>query len=257
MRLKFTLIFLMNILLINIICAQAIISEVELNPAGTDSGNEWIELYSNDLINLTGWEIVNQKGKEIKLNNSFSGYSIIYAPYNFLVNENCSLKLIDSNGNVADNTDILKDIQNNDKSWSYCDSWVFGQSSKGKENYCEKETEKTEEKKNQTKNQQEDTINENDNTNNENNVIIVRQAKENNETNNTCDKNVISSETSTNSNEVIRLGFSENLETEDIKTNKNIVYESTNEKIKKYAVYVFALLCVFFIVLLFIKNGRK
>jgi len=31
------------------------INEVELNPYGTDSGNEWLEFYSKGEVNLTGW----------------------------------------------------------------------------------------------------------------------------------------------------------------------------------------------------------
>ncbi len=54
---------------------------------------------------------------------------------------------------------------------------------------------------------------------------------------------------------VIKLGTSEiSTETEDIKTQDNIVYESKTELIKKYAIYGFALLCVVVCVLLGFKR---
>jgi len=54
---------------------------------------------------------------------------------------------------------------------------------------------------------------------------------------------------------VIKLGTSKvSTETEDIKTQDNIVYESKTELIKKYAIYGFALLCVGICVLLGFKR---
>ena len=47
---------LIGLLLIS--CVSAIrINEVELNPEGTDAGNEWIELFSSEEIDLTGWTL--------------------------------------------------------------------------------------------------------------------------------------------------------------------------------------------------------
>ncbi len=55
--------------------------------------------------------------------------------------------------------------------------------------------------------------------------------------------------------EVIKLGTPQVLEqTEDIKTQDNIVYKSKTELIKKYAIYGFALLCVGVCVLLVFKK---
>ena len=48
---------------------------------------------------------------------------------------------------------------------------------------------------------------------------------------------------------VIKLGFSET-KTQDIKTQKNIIYESKNELIKKYSIFGFALLCAILSILL-------
>jgi len=56
--------------------------------------------------------------------------------------------------------------------------------------------------------------------------------------------------------EIIKLSDSKDsvVITEDIKTTKIIIYESKNEKIKKYSVFGFALLCVMFSVLVIMRK---
>jgi len=57
--------------------------------------------------------------------------------------------------------------------------------------------------------------------------------------------------------DVIHLGGT-NLESESIKTKKNIVYESKNESIKKYSIYSFiVLLVIFFSMFIFLKSRNK
>jgi len=56
------------LILINFVYAEIRINEVELNPAGSDGGKEWIELYSDSLINLEGWKLVNHDNKVLFLN---------------------------------------------------------------------------------------------------------------------------------------------------------------------------------------------
>ena len=34
------------------------ISEVMYNPSGSDTGREWIEIYSDSTVNLSGWKLV-------------------------------------------------------------------------------------------------------------------------------------------------------------------------------------------------------
>ena len=41
------------------------INEIESNPAGADTGNEWVEFYSNEEVNLEGYKIINNDGDEI------------------------------------------------------------------------------------------------------------------------------------------------------------------------------------------------
>ena len=56
------------------------INEVELNPEGTDSGNEWIEFYSEEEINFTNLKLIDGDGNEFLFNLSFQGFFV----YNFL-----------------------------------------------------------------------------------------------------------------------------------------------------------------------------
>lgn len=134
-------IFLFMFLFDCISYASAIrINEVELNPEGTDSGKEWVELYSESEIGLSGWIIKNNNGKTMTFNASFSGYYIIYTPYLLLTNENQKLTLLNSNGNIIDETSFIEDKQNDDKTWQYCnEDWKFIESTKEKINSCEKE----------------------------------------------------------------------------------------------------------------------
>jgi len=70
-------------------CSGLIISEVELNPLGTDSGNEWIELFSKSEIDLEEYKLINNDGDEFSLNQigGFSGYLIIELSKQWLDNE--------------------------------------------------------------------------------------------------------------------------------------------------------------------------
>lgn len=63
-------------------------------------------------------------------------------------------------------------------------------------------------------------------------------------------------ESEENVDEVIILGSNnDNQESESIKTEENIVYQSKSEIIKKYSIYAFAILCVFICILLIIKKS--
>jgi hypothetical protein len=74
------------------------INEVEPNPSGADSDNEWIELYSDTEINLTNWTLRDLDDNIIELNQTFSGYLIINLEGTWLRNTNESVFLY--NGSV-------------------------------------------------------------------------------------------------------------------------------------------------------------
>lgn len=125
------------ILLVSLVSGVRV-NEVELNPEGNDSGYEWIELYSEVEINLTGWTLVNNDGDVINLTQVFQDYLIIDFSGQWLDNVNESVILKNSSGDIIYETIILADSNNNDKTWQYCDGdWNFIDSTKESENSCE------------------------------------------------------------------------------------------------------------------------
>lgn len=115
------------------------VNEIELNPNGTDTGNEWIELYSNEEINLTGWTLVNNDDDVINLNQTFQNYLIINLNKQWLDNTNESVSLFNGSS-LIDSSIVISDSQNNIKTWQYCsDGWNFTDSTKGLENSCGEE----------------------------------------------------------------------------------------------------------------------
>jgi len=219
-------ILLILIFLIPIVSANIIVNEVELNPPGSDKGNEWIELYSKKEIDLTNWSIVNNDNQSITLNQTFQGYLIISLEKQWLDNSDERVFLIDNNQTLIYETPILKDSKNNNQTYSNCDDeWIFVDSTEGLENNCESLEEET----------FEEEIQEEPGIQTES---VPQPIKEN--------KNPKVSK------EPIRLTNSKtyNKQTEDIKTQNNIFYQSKNELIKKYSVYGFAILCAILCVLL-------
>ena len=119
------------------IYCEITINEVELNPVGGDSGNEWIELYSPDFINITNFVISSSNGRNMSFNASFSGYYILITSYNLLTNINNALYLIDNNSALLFSTINFSDSSDDIRTWQYCDgNWTFRDSSKGYENNC-------------------------------------------------------------------------------------------------------------------------
>jgi len=123
-----------------------IITEVELNPEGTDSGNEWVELYSDEDVDLDGYYLQNDDGDIFNL----SGYEIDKEDYLVIEldglwldnNQDEVVYLRDVDDNIIDDTDELNDDDNDDRTWTLCDGdWVFIDESKGddNDNKCEDE----------------------------------------------------------------------------------------------------------------------
>lgn len=113
-----------------------VINEVELNPEGSDSGNEWIEFYNENSINLSSYSIKNNDGGEIILNGSFSGYYVLILSSQWLDNTDEKVFLY-KNGELIHETDIFEDSKNDGFAFSYCDEeWIFIESTKGEENNC-------------------------------------------------------------------------------------------------------------------------
>lgn len=127
---------LILIIFLSSFAASISFSEVELNPAGTDTGNEWVELYSDSEYDLTNHFLQNHDGKNFNLSGSFTGYYVITFIGQFLDNSNESLKLL-RNSEVISQTSVLKDDKNNDLTWSFCNpEWVFVSPTKSAANVC-------------------------------------------------------------------------------------------------------------------------
>ena len=134
------------------------ITEVELNPAGSDSGNEWVELYSKKEISLDKWKLVNQDDGEIILNFSFSDYYVFEFESQWLDNKDEKVCLIDAEGDEVDCTEVFADSVNNDKTWQLCDGdWFLIEESDGKKNDCESISEREE-----NEDREDETVNEDD-----------------------------------------------------------------------------------------------
>lgn len=137
--------FILILLLLPSISAIKI-NEVESNPQGEDSGNEWVELYSKDEIKIKEYKLVNNDGDELSLSGSFSGYYVYTFNKQWLDNSDERIFLY-KNNDLIDETDLFEDDKNDDLTWQLCDGdWEFMEPTKSKKNNCEKEDDKENEK---------------------------------------------------------------------------------------------------------------
>jgi len=120
----------------SVISAEIRINEIELNPSGEDSGNEWLELYSDSYVNLVDWQIRSTNGRNMSFNASFSGYYVIKTPYNLLTNNDQKISLYNQSTLIF-STEIIKDDDNSNLTWQYCEgSFKFEAETKGLVNNC-------------------------------------------------------------------------------------------------------------------------
>jgi len=120
------------------------INEVELNPAGSDTGQEWIELYCKSDTELQGYKLTNNDGQNLELSGKCDGYYVYVFEKQWLDNSDEKVFLYQGD-KLIDETDLLKDDKNDDYTWFYCSDWEFGESTKGEKNNCEKEKEEKDE----------------------------------------------------------------------------------------------------------------
>jgi len=103
--------------------ADIVIIEVEPNPAGNDSGNEWARLFNSgkESVSLSGWGInsTHAETKSFRLSGNISACDdkLIKFPGEFVDNENESLVLYDDTGKVVDSTSKINDNANTDLTW--------------------------------------------------------------------------------------------------------------------------------------------
>ena len=116
------------------------ISEVELNPEGQDTGNEWVELFCEDETDIGDFKLVNNDDNEINLDGDCYGYFIYVFEKQWLDNSDEKVLLYEKS-HLIDETDLLNDDKNNGLTWSYCKGWKFLESTKKEENICFEEDE--------------------------------------------------------------------------------------------------------------------
>jgi len=113
------------------------INEIEANPEGSDSGNEWIELYSPHEFSVEGWKIMKNDNKTQNLIGNFSGFYVLNISTQWIINSGESIYLIDANGNIVDSFVAFNDSSNDGRTWNQCNGeWIFTNGTKGNENNC-------------------------------------------------------------------------------------------------------------------------
>ncbi len=208
------------------------ITEIELNPSGTDSGNEWIELYSDSEIDLSGYKLVNNDGDEINLNGVVKGYYVYTFKRQWLDNTDEKVFLYKDN-TLIDESPLMKDSKNDGFTWSYCNSeWKFAESTKGFQNCDLQEEQKESEKTNELNISY-------DSDNSQNESIDTKEGKT---------LNLVYNETKDNKTakkDIITL------HPKDIKTKNN------KDILGRYAIYSFVGFCILLAVLITIEKLRK
>lgn len=123
------------VLLLNF-CGAIRINEVEMNPKDDcNDCTEWAELYSEEEVNLSEYQLENNKSKIINLSGIKSGYIAIDFGKQFLTNKGDRL-ILKKNDTIIDEI-FLEDEENNDLTYQFCSSsWKFMSSTKGQENNC-------------------------------------------------------------------------------------------------------------------------
>lgn len=126
-----------------------LINEIEQNPQGTDSGNEWVELFNpNDKdINIGGWLLSTWHGRvvHVKLPKDTiipSHGFWVYSHYRqWLDNNDEAVILYDDSGREIDVAGMFDDTKNNSKCWARHpngkdtnsrDDWEFQACTKGR-----------------------------------------------------------------------------------------------------------------------------
>jgi len=141
MSVSWGIILVIVLLLFNLNYISAIkIIEIESNPKDDCKDcTEWAELYSEIEVNLSEYWIENSKSNVINLSGIGEGYIKIDFGKRFLTNAG-DILILKKSGEVIDETPLLKDEENNNKTWQFCNGeWVFEEQTKNSKNNCPEE----------------------------------------------------------------------------------------------------------------------
>jgi hypothetical protein len=131
---------------------HVVINEIEFNPPGPDSGNEWVELYNptDEVVDISGWSLETVHGRQMSV--ILEDHAI--APKSFYVHHFAgqfldngggnklptgeSVVLSDSTGRRIDTTPFLTDFYNDHRTWQRSldasERWVFKSASEDRAN---------------------------------------------------------------------------------------------------------------------------
>ena len=141
---KKLLMFILVILMFySLVSAKVFINEVEFNPAGSDTGNEWVELYNNEFVpvNITGWKILDKNGINTLPGGviiNATGFYVINSSHDISPNSNQNFSLLNISNGIIDQTILFNDSSpstGNNKTWQRVfdgnNIWQFQQSTMG------------------------------------------------------------------------------------------------------------------------------
>jgi hypothetical protein len=111
--------FLCALVILPLAFAAVVINEAEVNPAGADPGNEWIEFFNNGTssVNLNGWFVQDADGINYSLSGSISKFFVIFG-LTGLSDTDQNLKLFNSAGMMQDQTGFFNDTFDDASTWS-------------------------------------------------------------------------------------------------------------------------------------------
>lgn len=123
-----------------------VINEVELNPSGTDSGAETVELFNAGGIpvDVGGWTLTSTAGRTANVTIEDpaiiepGGFLVVRSAYQWLDNENERIILEDVNGTIVDASETFSDDADDGRTWQRspdaANDWVFEQGTMGESN---------------------------------------------------------------------------------------------------------------------------
>jgi len=284
----------LSVLCMNPVLGETRITEIMYDLEGSDDGREWIEVYSDEPINLSKWKFfeggTNHNIKLIQGSDTFSGYAVITDDSIKFMSDNPSFS-----GNLFDSTfslrndnetialkinasDIVFEItyfsesggKGNGKSLQYyAGKWCEGMPTPGKENACqEKEEEEKEEafapEQNTTyqNNSQQSTLQQNLPQNN-----ITKITEQTYNVSEKQDKETVSikAEDTPNYQYPVPKNNTSNAtkpitskvvaDAPEEEEEKKVIYQSKNERIKQGTIYLLGALLILLVVYL-IRNNK-
>ncbi|PIZ82793.1 hypothetical protein COX97_02950 [Candidatus Pacearchaeota archaeon CG_4_10_14_0_2_um_filter_05_32_18] len=128
------------ILLVTLASASVFINEIELNPEGTDSGNEWVEIFATSNTNISEWYLTDVDGNAIYLPNTSLSENSFYVIEGLdeFVNSEENITLYNKLNVLQDEALGLSDSDNDNQTWQRVQDgnggFAFKNSTKGVSN---------------------------------------------------------------------------------------------------------------------------